>query len=244
MNATVMQLTARTLLGKRRIWLLLAIPLVLLVLSVIVRLTAGQDDATALGVAAGFGLGTLVPLIALLAGTGVVGPEIDDGSIVYLLSKPISRFTIVLSKLVVSIATALALGAVPVAISAYLLAQTPGEVVPALTVAAAAAVAVYCTLFLLLAVVTRNAVIVGLLYAIVWETTIAAIVPGAQALSVRQWSLALAEKMLGAADAARLGVDAAVGLGTGVVALVVLAVASTVYAGMRLRTIHLATAAE
>jgi ABC-2 type transport system permease protein len=90
--------------------------------------------------------------------------------------------------------------------------------------------------------VTRNAVVVGLLYAIVWETTIAAIVPGAQALSVRQWSLALAEKMLGAADAARLGLDAAVGLGTGVVALVALAVASTIYAGMRLRTIHLATA--
>ncbi len=242
MNATVARLTARTLLGRRRVWLLAGLPVLLIGLAVLVRVFAGADDATALGVAGGFGLATVLPLVALLTGTGVIGPEIDDGSIVYLLSKPISRFTIVLSKLAVALASALVLGALPVAVSAAVLAENPGTLVPALTVAAVVAVVAYCALFLGLAVVTRNAVVVGLLYAIVWETTIANLVPGAQALSVRQWSLAVAEQVLGAADAARLGVDAAVGTGVGVVALLLLAVAATAFAGVRLRSLRLATA--
>ena len=44
-----------------------------------------------------------VPLVALLATTGLLAPEIDDGSVAYLLAKPISRHTIVLSKLLVAL---------------------------------------------------------------------------------------------------------------------------------------------
>ena len=44
-----------------------------------------------------------MPLVALLATSGLLAPEIDDGSIAYLLAKPISRHTIVASKLVVAI---------------------------------------------------------------------------------------------------------------------------------------------
>jgi len=241
-NATVVQLTARTLLGRRRVWLLAALPLVLLALAVLVRVIAGSDDGMVRLVVGGFGLGTVIPLVALLAGTGAIGPEIDDGSIVYLLAKPISRYTIVLSKLAVAVLTALVLGALPVVVATLVLARSPGSLAPALGVAAAAASIVYCTLFLLLAVLTRNAVVIGLLYAIIWETTIAGLVPGAKALSVRQWSLSVAEQMLGTGAAARFGMDAAVGVGTGVVALLVVAVTCTGYAGMRLRTLRLLTA--
>ena len=44
-----------------------------------------------------FALGTLMPLIGLLAGTGSIAPEIDDGSIIYVLAKPIRRGTIIIS---------------------------------------------------------------------------------------------------------------------------------------------------
>jgi ABC-2 type transport system permease protein len=113
-------------------------------------------------------------------------------------------------------------------------------VVPYL-VGAAAACTAYAALFLCLAVVTRNAVIVGLLYAIVWETTVAGFVPGAQNLSVRQWSLGLTEGLLGA-DADRFGVAAAVAASTGGVLLVVLTVAATYYGARRLQTLPLTSA--
>ena len=48
------------------------------------ELTAASDTLYALGLA------VIVPLVALLATTGVLAPEIDDGSISYLLAKPIS----------------------------------------------------------------------------------------------------------------------------------------------------------
>lgn len=59
---------------------------------------------------------------------------------------------------------------------------------------------------------------------------------------MRQWSLSLAQELLGNAEADRLSVDSAVGAGVGAVALVLVIVASTVYAALRLRTIRLATA--
>ena len=86
MNLTVARLTARSLLGRRRTLLLLALPALLLLLSVAIRWIAGTDADLTVNLLAGFALGTIVPLLGLIAGTGAIGPEIDDGSIVYLLS--------------------------------------------------------------------------------------------------------------------------------------------------------------
>src|SRR5450759_5988325 len=65
-------------------------------------------------------------------------------------------------------------------------------------VTAALAAITYTTIFVALSVVTRNAVIVGLLYALVWETLLGGYVPGVRDVSVRQWALAPAEHLLGA----------------------------------------------
>ena len=143
-----------------------------------------------------FGLGVLLPLLGLIAGTGVIGPEIDDGSIVYLLAKPLNRPVIVVTKLAVAIGVTTLFGALPVFIAGMVL---TGEVSFALSYAigALAAGIAYCALFLLLAVVTRNAVVIGLFYALIWESLIGGFVPGAQTLSVQQWGLALTERFLG-----------------------------------------------
>ena len=116
MNATVAQLTARGLLGRRRAYLLLALSLVLLVLSALVARPrrAGRPTSPSASSAASRSA-TLVPLLGLIAGTGSIGPEIDDGSIVYLLSKPLSRFSIVLTKAVVAVSIITVFGALSVA---------------------------------------------------------------------------------------------------------------------------------
>ena len=210
MNGTVARLTARSLLGRRRVLVLLLLPGVLLLLSGLLRLAVGADEDVAVLVLGSFALGTLLPLLGVLAGTGVIGPEIEDGSIVYLLAKPLSRHVLVRTKLVVAVATVLALGAVPTAMAGVLLAGGQDRIALAYGVAAAAAGTAYCALFALLAVVTRNAVVLGLLYALVWESLVGQLVPGAQALSIQQWSLWLAEQVVGA-PASSLGVTSAVG---------------------------------
>jgi ABC-2 type transport system permease protein len=239
MNLTVARLTARSLLGRRRTLLLLALPALLLLLSVAIRWIAGTDADLTVNLLAGFALGTIVPLLGLIAGTGAIGPEIDDGSIVYLLSKPLSRFTIVFSKLAVAVGIMLAFCAVPTLIAGLVL--TGGTRNLALGFAAGAAVAgvTYCALFLLLAVLTRNAVIIGLLYALVWESVVGQFVPGARALSVQQWSLSVVQAVVAAPAGGGAAVRAAVSLTTGCLALAAVLVASTVYAGWRLRSLRL-----
>lgn len=90
-------------------------------------------------------------------------------------------------------------------------------------------------------VATRNAVILGLLYALLWETVLGGYVPGIRAVSVRQWALSVGEKTLGG-HAAAWGVSAEVGVATGVVMLVVATVAATFVAIRKLQTLRLTSA--
>ncbi|KQZ70711.1 ABC transporter permease subunit [Nocardioides sp. Root151] len=245
-NGTVASLTRRSLLGRKRTLVLALLPLALLALCIFARVLGGIDSGIehelsgrlAPDLLAAFGIAILMPLLGLIAGTGAIGPEIDEGSIVYLLAKPLNRYSIIVTKLVVAVGVVVGFGVLPVAVAGVVLTGEVGAVTVAFTVGALAAGVAYAAVFLLLAVASRNAVVLGLIYALIWESLVGGLVPGAQALSIQQWSLAVVERLLGD-DASRLGVDAAVGLGTGLTLLVVVTVAATVYAGRRLQTLRL-----
>ncbi|WP_435744162.1 ABC transporter permease subunit [Nocardioides sp. SYSU DS0663] len=245
-NRTVAALTRRSLLGRKRTLVLLLLPLALLALCALARVLAGMDaelDRALDGslppnLLTAFGIAILMPLLSLVAGTGSIGPEIDEGSIVYLLAKPLNRYSIVLTKLLVATGVVVVFGVLPVAVAGVVLTGEVGSVTVAFTLGALAAGVAYAALFLVLAVVSRNAVVIGLIYALIWESLVGGLVPGAQALSVQQWSLAVVEAVLGDA-AGGLGVGAAVSLGTGLTLLVLVTVAATAYAGRRLETLRL-----
>jgi ABC-2 type transport system permease protein len=242
MNATIAQLTLRNLLGRRRALLLLALPIVLLGLSLIVRLSVNEDSRgdVVIGLLGAFALGTIIPLLGLIAGTGAIGPEIDDGSIVYLLAKPINRHSIVVSKLVVAIGVVSVFGGLPVFVSGIILIGRVDRLWLAYGVGALIAGAAYSALFLLLGVITRNAVVVGLIYALVWESVVGNFVPGAQALSIQQWSLAVTRVIVGKKRADLYDIAAAVRPEIAVPLLVVVTVVATWFAGSRLRSLRLA----
>jgi ABC-2 type transport system permease protein len=237
-NATIARLTWRSLVGRRRAVLLYVLPVTLVLLTVVLRLVDGQDPGAGTTILGSFALGIVVPLLGLIAGTGSIGPEIDDGSIVYLLAKPISRFTIILSKLGTAIVVVSAFATLPTLVAGLIIAGTHDRVAVGYAVGVFVAGIAYSALFLLLAVLTRNAVVFGLGYALLWETLVGGYIPGAQALSVQQWSVAITRKIMGPA-AGRLEVESAVHFGPAVALLAVLTLAATWYAGWRLRSIRL-----
>jgi ABC-2 type transport system permease protein len=242
MNATVVLLTLRNLLGRRRVWILGAMPVVLLGLSVILRLTVHADsrESVAVGVLSTFALATLVPLLGLIAGTGAIGPEIDDGSIVYLLAKPLNRHSIVVSKLAVAIAVVSLFGALPMFVAGLVLTGTADRLWLGFGLGALVAGITYSALFLLLAVLTRNAVVVGLIYALVWESVVGSFVPGAQTLSIQQWSLAVTRLVVGKrAQSQGIDITAAVRPEIAIPLLIAVTVLSTAFAGSRLRSLRL-----
>ncbi|MFJ4680646.1 MULTISPECIES: ABC transporter permease [unclassified Kitasatospora] len=229
MNTTVARLTARGLFGRRRVLVLLAVPVMLLVLAVIAGNSTLDELDLAHSVLGSLALGTLVPITGLIVGTGVIATEIEDGSIVYLLAKPLPRWKIVTTKLAVAVASTWLLSAVPTYVAGLIL-YGPGDgVALGYGVGALAAGAAYSALFLLLGVLTRHAVIAGLAYALIWESLIGNYVEGARTLSVQQWGLALTEAV--AADGT---VTAPVGLTTAVWLLVVVAAGATAVASVKL----------
>ncbi|MEU6799985.1 ABC transporter permease [Streptomyces neyagawaensis] len=234
-DPTVARLTYRALLGRRRALILAVLPVLLLVISAAVRGLSGADDQVAADLLGGFALATMVPIIGVIAGTGAIGPEIDDGSVVYLLAKPVKRSTIIFTKLIVAIAVTMAFSAIPTFVAGLILNGNGQQIAVAYTVAALVASIAYAAMFLLLGTVTRHAVVFGLVYALVWEALFGSLVQGARTLSVQQWSLAVAQKVTDG-DL----VTSEVGLSTAVILLAVVTAGATWYAGQKLRTLKLA----
>ncbi|WP_327068162.1 ABC transporter permease [Kitasatospora sp. NBC_01250] len=229
MNLTVARLTVRGLLGRRRGILLLVVPALLLLLSVVAGNSGTDKHDIAVNVVGKLGLGTLVPLLGLVVGTGVIATEIDDGSIVYLLSKPLPRWRIITTKLAVAVVTTWLFTAIPVLVAGLVINGTTDGLAVGYAVGTLVAGAAYSALFLLLGVVTRNAVVVGLAYALIWESLIGNFVDGAKTLSIQQWGLSIA-KSVAAPDA----ITASVGLGAAVPLLLVVIVGATAFAAVRL----------
>lgn len=240
MNPVVMQLTRRGLFGRRRAVLLLVLPGILLLLAGLTRWASDGTVSASAGLTGGFAMGTLLPLMCLLIGTGVIGTEIDDGSIVYLLAKPVPRRTILWSKLIVAWGATLVFAVLPTIAAVEIAGDEGTRLGWAYGVTAALAALAYTAVFVALSVATRNVVIIGLLYALLWETVLGGYVPGVRNVSVRQWALAAAESMLGD-RAPAWGVTSDVSLTAALVLLAATTIAAIVLAVRRLQTLPLTT---
>lgn len=234
MNRTVIRITAHGMLGGRRGILVVALGALVLVVAVLMRSLTVLNDQELAEFLGAISLSMLMPLFGLIVGTGVINPEIDDGSIAHLLSKPVSRATIVHSKLVVALGATIVFAVLPTSAAALIMGGS-ADFTLAIGVGAFAAGAVYCVLFMLLAILTRHAVIIGLAYALIWESLVGSLVPGAREVSIRQWALSVTDAM------AEPGVFTShVSLVLAVTLIVGGFVLGTWYAGNRLRVLTLA----
>jgi ABC-2 type transport system permease protein len=191
-NPVVAQLTLRATLGRRRA-ILFALPAVILIaLTLILRETHPAGGASwPANVLGNFGFSVLLPLTALVIGTGVLGAEIDDGSAIHLLATPIHRKTIIVTKFAIAALLTMVFAAVPELI-AGLLAPNSSGLGTALFVGALAGSVVYTAVFVMASVLTTRAIMIGLLYVLVWEALLANVVGGARILSIAHYSLGIA----------------------------------------------------
>ncbi len=231
MNPTISRLSAQALLGRRRGVVLLLIPAALVALSVVVRLLTDED--VGYEAVAGLGFTLALPLVALLAATAVLGPEVDDGSIVYLLAKPVSRHVVAVSKYAVAWAATMVLGALPLLVIGLVLDVSDPRQALALGAGGAVAGTAYAALFLALAALTRHAVVVGLLFVLVWEGILGTLFTGIRWLAISAWGREVASAISPAVD------PAGTGLLYALVAAIVLSAGCAWFAGDRLRSFTL-----
>jgi ABC-2 type transport system permease protein len=193
MNLTVASLTARALLGRRRLLLLLPMPMLLLGLTLIGVSTSGPASDWAPVILGSLGLGVILPLTALIVGSSVLGLEIEDGTITHILAKPLPRSEIIVAKLVVAWLVTVASTAVPLAIAGAL--TEGGALALGLFLGAAVGGLAYTAFFLALSLLSRRPVAVGLIYIMLWENLLVTFVSGARSLSIQQYSLSLADNL-------------------------------------------------
>lgn len=231
MNLTIVRLAAAALLGARRVWALLAFPAALLLLALAMRLLA--EGSTSEQIVAALGYPIVLPLVALLATSSVLGPEIDDGSIVYLLAKPVNRYVVALSKYVVAWVATMLAGVLPLPLAGLLLDGMLSQATRAWTLGGVVAGTVYCALFLALAAITRYAVVFGLLFVLMWEGALGGLLTGIAWVSVRQWGARVAQTQDSWVSAPDLPLTYAL------IAAVVVTVGGAWLAGDRLRSFTL-----
>ena len=215
--------------------MLVILPLVLIALAVVVRLLAGEGTDTAKIVVGELGLGVVLPLVALIATSSVLSPEIDDGSIVYLLAKPISRHTVMISKLVVAFGCTVAFAVVPMFVGGLVLASAHPQLGFAYALGAFAAGAAYTALFAWLSTLTRHSVVLGLVYVLLWEGLVGGLLAGVRWVSITRWASAIVESTSDGDFTAtpHLGVSYAIA------ATLVVVVGLTFLAGRRLQSFNL-----
>ncbi|MBM7082561.1 ABC transporter permease [Micromonospora sp. WMMD734] len=191
--STVSWITARGLFGRRRFLMLLPLPAVLVLLAVLCRSLGVDPGQWAPPVLVGLGLAVVLPVVALIVGTGVLGAEIDDGTVVHILTKPLPRWQIVLPKLAVAAGVSAVTVAVPLYVAGVLADSV--RLGLGLVVASALGALAYSALFLALSLVTRRPVLLGLVYVLIWEGLLGNFVSGTRVLSIQQWVIALADRM-------------------------------------------------
>ena len=193
----VVLVTLRALLGRRRTLLMLLLAAIPILVGLIVRAngTGVRDVGSTLD---GLVIRVVLPLVALVFGTAALGSELEDGTAVHLLTKPIRRSTIVLAKITVA-GTLTAAMLVPSTVLAGILLARSGTDHLATTFAIALGVIagsfVYVAIFVALSVVTSRGLLIGLGYALIWEGILAGLLPGSQIFSVREYVRGIAETL-------------------------------------------------
>ncbi|MCG8656138.1 MULTISPECIES: ABC transporter permease subunit [unclassified Yimella] len=190
MNIPILRLAVRSLFGRARAILLFLIPALLLLLATLIRVADGDTlspgDAPLVLVRT-FGIGIVVPVVALMATTTLINSEFDDGSIIYLLTKPVSRLSIIATKAFVVLLCTLVFAAVPMMIAALIMVGVQDDLWLGALLGGVTASVAYAGIFTTLATLLNRSVVGCLVYWLVWEASLTSLISPAAWLSARAW---------------------------------------------------------
>ena len=195
LSLPVYRLTLRSLFSGRRILALALLALVHVIAAAV--FAAGGDVEPELfwaRLVQRLAIPTITAFIAIVIGASAIADEREDGTILYLASTPLSRLTLVVTKiaaawtatLVLVLPATLASGAIALggdADASQLVWPLIGIVLAALC---------YCAVAAWLSMVVRRAVVIGVLYILLWEGSIATFAASADRFSIAAYGRAIA----------------------------------------------------
>ncbi len=246
LSLTVTRLTIRQVLRSRSIYVVLGILLLASVPAIIVQAIPGEStlrelrDIFANVLYLDLIAATLLPLATLVLATAALGDEIEDRTLQYLTLKPISRLRIVVEKLLAVFVVMVPIVWIGIAMTWAIasLGNVDGMrdlLWPALASSLVAIVG-FGSLFMLLSMVMQRALLVGIFYVFVWETSLSRFLPGIRAISIRHFTQSLFVRMV---DDRRVDVPQLSAQTTVIVTTIVICVLCVALATWRLRSMSL-----
>lgn len=191
----VYRLTLRSILDGRKALAMVVLALVPVV-AAIVFAAAGEIDPRIFWarLLQRLVIPTVTAFIAVVLGAGALGDEREDGTILYLASTPLPRRTLVMTKILAAWTVSMAL-LVPAVVIAGVISlgdrlEASQILWPLLGVALSALC--YCAVSSWLSLATRRPVVVGALYILLWEGSIATFAASADRFSIAAYGRALA----------------------------------------------------
>lgn len=183
---------------------------------------------------------TTMPLAILVLATNALGNEIEDRTMVYLVLKPISRLRIVLEKFLAVLLT----GSLVLAFGTFVtwLVTVRSEAGDNLDILVAALIAVvfavlgYGAFFMAVSLLVPRALLVGVIYTLVWETSLARFLPGVRLASIRHYVVSIYGRLV---DEPLFMPEQAVNLIPAVLVILGIVVAAIAVTTLRLRTMNL-----
>ncbi|PPK97658.1 ABC-2 type transport system permease protein [Kineococcus xinjiangensis] len=228
--------------GRTAAFALLPLAVAAVVLAV-VFLTSVPGRYGAVGtVTAQLLVGLVVPVVALVLGTGAFGDERDGGTLPLLRGVARPRWHLVAAKLFAAwLSTWLV--CLPASVACIVFAASVNQplvpVVGGVLLATALAAGAYCGLFVLLSLLTRRALLAGLAYVVLWEGFLAGLSPGLRGLSVGSYARRVAELAL--PDDVQTGVVSTLSAPWAVVVLLAVVAGTWALSGVRLHRMDVTT---
>ena len=180
---------------------------------------------------------TLLPLATLVLSTSALGDEIDDKTLQYLALKPISRLRIAFEKWV-----AVMIIMIPVVWIGLMLTwvivswgqrDSLSDMVAPLLASSAVGVMGFGSIFLALSLFIPRALLFGVFYVFIWESTLSRFLPGIRSISISHYTRSLFVRML---DDRRIVIDGPSATSTIIITIAVVVVVSLGLSAWRLRT--------
>jgi ABC-2 type transport system permease protein len=150
---------------------------------------------------------TIAAVVALVIGVSAIGDEREDGTIYYLVATPQSRLGLVATKLAAAWTATLVLLVPSLLASAALVLRGGLDASSVLWPLAGLALATlaYCGVAGWLSLRTRRPIVIGVLYVLLWEGSIATFAASASRLSIAAYGRALVAERLPEAAAPVVG---------------------------------------
>jgi ABC-2 type transport system permease protein len=238
MNGALFRLALRRLLLRRRSLLLALAPMLSALVAVIQSAQNTADASAFASLMEQLFLPLILPFLALVIGASAIGEERDDATILYLASTPLSRLAIVVPAIAAAALTTVVLCLPGLLIT---IALSPGHDGGASTAAWALASVVvaactYVAAFGALSLRVKRPVVIGLIYVLFWEGSIATFAPSARWLSLGAYARAIVAGGLPSwtdQNVPAIGAPAAVAVLAGIAAV------ATLWCGRRLARVEL-----